>query len=77
MDIISTTDVVTYLNTVGLGLIAWRLLTATEKKMDKLSEAINRLVRVDALALIHDPHSSAAVRDEAQQLVKEIDTQSG
>lgn len=73
MDQLTPAQLLTVLNTAGLGLVAWRMLTVTEKKMDRLTEAINRMVRVDALALAHDMNRPREVRQKAEEVVREID----
>lgn len=69
----TVTDAVTLLNTAGLGVMAYLLLTRVDSRLSALERATNRFVRVMALNMIQDSIASPAVKREARTLLREID----
>lgn len=68
----SVSDAITLLNTAGLGVIAYLLLTRVDGRLSALERAVNRFVLVTALDLIRRPETSQPVRRQARELVRDL-----
>ena len=69
------TEIAPLLNTVGLGLVAYILLVHVRSDLRSVERSVNRLTRVWALSLVTDPRTTPAARREAEQVVKEIESE--
>jgi hypothetical protein len=65
------------LNTAGIGVLAYLLLTRVEHRLSAVERATNRLLRVFALALVNDRRQDENVRREAKQLLNEVRRENG
>lgn len=68
----SVGDAVTLLNTAGLGVIAYLLLTRVDARLQLLERAVNRFVLVTALDIVRRPETESGVRRQARQLIRDV-----
>jgi hypothetical protein len=68
----SFADFLPVINTVGLGVIAYLLLTRVEARLVKVESSVNRMVQTSLLLLISQEHTTEPVREEARRILKEI-----
>jgi hypothetical protein len=64
-------------NTIGLGAIAYLLLTRVEARLGRVEASVNRMVQTSLLLLISQEGVADAVKDEARRILREITNGNG
>lgn len=62
-----------FLNTAGLGLMAWFVLTRLEPRMNAIENSIDRLAKAVLLDVASRPGAAPHVKREADALLREVE----
>jgi hypothetical protein len=69
---VTAADLLPLINTVGLGAIAYLLLTRVEARLGKVESSVNRMVQTSLLLLISQDSVAEPVKVEARRILSEI-----